>query len=130
MSRNMKREVRVILLASVASAVAVGMSSMAAAQSGAPAGDAAKGKARFGQTGCWQCHGSEGQGTREGPRIASPVPLAWPAFSNFVRTTRRNMPPYTETVLANQDLADIYAYLRSIPPPPDVTTIPLLSGMK
>ena len=39
------------------------------------------------------------------------------------------MPPYTETVLSNQELADIYAYLRSIPPAPDFRTIPLLNGM-
>jgi mono/diheme cytochrome c family protein len=104
-------------------------SSAVAAQAAAPAGDAAKGKASFERTGCWQCHGRQGQGGREGPRIGSPVPMAWPALSVFVRTTKGSMPPYTEKVLSNQELADIYAYLRSIPQPPDFKTIPLLNGM-
>ena len=110
-------------------AATVAASSALAAQAAAPAGDAAKGKAIFDRTGCYQCHGTQGQGGREGARIAAPVPMQWPAFSNFVRTTRRNMPPYTDKVLSNQDLADIYAYLRSIPPAPDFTTIPLLNAM-
>jgi len=104
-------------------------SSAFAAQAAAPAGDVAKGKTSFERTGCWQCHGHQGQGGREGPRIASPVPRAWPAFSTFVRTTKGDMPPYTESVLSNQELADIYAYVRSIPPAPDFTTIPILNGM-
>lgn len=93
----------------------------------APQGDAAKGKANFERVGCWQCHGHEGQGGREGPRIAAPVPLAYPALSSFVRTTSGDMPPFTEKVLSNQELTDIYAYLQSIPAPPDHKTIPLLS---
>jgi mono/diheme cytochrome c family protein len=111
------------------SAAAFAASSAFAAQPAAPAGDVAKGKTSFERTGCWQCHGHQGQGGREGPRIASPVPLAWPAFSAFVRTTRADMPPYTESVLSNQELADIYAYVRSIPPAPDFKTIPILNGM-
>jgi mono/diheme cytochrome c family protein len=101
----------------------------AAAQATAPTGDAAKGQESFERTGCWQCHGRQGQGGREGPRIASPVPMSWPILSRFVRTTKTDMPPYTETVLSNQELADIYAYLRSIPPAPDFRTIPLLNGI-
>jgi mono/diheme cytochrome c family protein len=111
------------------SASAFASSSAFAAQATAPGGDVAKGKATFERTGCWQCHGRQGQGGREGPRIASPVPMEWPAFSAFVRTTRRDMPPYTEKVLSNQELADIYAYVRSIPPAPDFKTIPMLNGM-
>jgi hypothetical protein len=38
------------------------------------------------------------------------------------------MPPYTEKVLSDQELADIYAYLQAIPTAPAFTTIPLLSG--
>jgi mono/diheme cytochrome c family protein len=111
-------------------AVTVAASTAPGAQASAPTGDAVKGKTTFDRTGCYQCHGTHGQGGNAGARIAAPVPLQWPAFSNFVRTTKRNMPPYTEKVLSNQDLADIYAYLRSIPPSPEFTTIPLLSGLK
>ena len=111
------------------SAAAFAASPAFAAQAAVPAGDVAKGKASFERTGCWQCHGRQGQGGREGPRIASPVPMAWPVLSAFVRTTRGDMPPYTENVLSNQELADIYAYVRSIPPAPDFKTIPMLNGM-
>ena len=108
----------------------VAASSIVAAQPAAPAGpgdDVARGKAVFERTGCWQCHGHQGQGGREGPRIASPVPMNFDRLSTFVRTTRRDMPPYTEKVLSNQELADVYAFLRSIPPAPDFKTIPLLN---
>jgi len=115
--------------ATLAAAAFATSSAFAAQAAAAPAGDAAKGKAIFERTGCYQCHGREGQGGREGPRIASPVPLAWPALSAFVRTTKGDMPPYTEKVLSNQDLADIYAYMRSIPPAPDFKTIPILNGL-
>jgi mono/diheme cytochrome c family protein len=93
----------------------------------APAGDPVKGRANFERVGCYQCHGLQGQGGREGPRIAAPVPMAYPALSGFVRTTSGDMPPFTEKVLSNQELTDIYAYLQSIPAPPDYKTIPLLN---
>jgi hypothetical protein len=44
-----------------------------------------------------------------------------------VRTTSRQMPPYTEAVLPESDLADIYAYLQSMPKSPDPKSIPLLN---
>jgi mono/diheme cytochrome c family protein len=106
-----------------------GVSSAFAAQA-APQGDAAKGKANFERVGCYQCHGRQGQGGREGPRIADPVPLAWPAFQAWVRTTSGDMPPYTPKVLSDQELTDIYAYIQSVPKSPDYKSIPLLSGMQ
>src|SRR5262245_26808016 len=109
--------------------VAIFAASSIVAQPAAPAGDVAKGKAVVERTGCWQCHGHQGQGGREGRRIASPVPMNWQVLSTFVRTTRGNMPPYTEKVLSNQELADLYAYLRSIPTAPDFKTIPLLNEL-
>jgi hypothetical protein len=36
------------------------------------------------------------------------------------------MPPYTTKVVSGQQLADIYAFLQTVPKPPDVSTIPLL----
>src|SRR6185312_14435417 len=96
----------------------------------APKGDAAKGKAEFERVGCWECHGHQGQGGREGPRIADPVPLAWPAFQAWVRTTSGDMPPFTEKVLADKSLIDIYSYLQSVPKAANYKSIPLLSGMQ
>jgi mono/diheme cytochrome c family protein len=92
----------------------------------ASAADAAKGKMLFTQKyGCFQCHGTVGQGGNAGPKLA-PDPMPYEALANFVRTTDRQMPPYREAVLPNDDLADIYAYLQSVPAVPDYKTIPIL----
>jgi mono/diheme cytochrome c family protein len=114
--------------AAVLLAASFGASSALAAQA-APQGDAVKGKANFERVGCYQCHGHQGQGGREGPRIADPVPLAWTAFLSWVRTTSGDMPPYTEKVLPERDLVDIYAYIQSVPKAPDHKTIPLLANL-
>jgi len=98
-------------------------------QNGALAASAEHGKTAFVQNGCWQCHGTVGQGsimTSGGKRLA-PDPLPRETFYAFVRSTNRTMPPYSEKILSDGDLADIYAYLQSIPKPPDATSIPLLN---
>jgi len=120
-------QIRFSVLAATAVLCAVALGVSPSFGGAAPAGDAVKGKANFERVGCWQCHGHDGQGGREGPRIAAPVPMAYPALSGFVRTTSGDMPPFTEKVLSNQELTDIYAYLQSIPAPPDYKTIPLLA---
>ncbi|HXW29654.1 MAG TPA: cytochrome c [Xanthobacteraceae bacterium] len=97
-----------------------------AAQSTGFAASAENGKRVFMRVGCWQCHGTVGQGGVTGPKLA-PDPLAFDALSGFVRSTNRAMPPYREQVLSNNDLADIYAYLQSIPKGPDPVNIPLLN---
>jgi ubiquinol-cytochrome c reductase cytochrome c subunit len=91
------------------------------------AADAQKGKANFMKYGCWQCHGMVGQGSPiTGPKLA-PNPLPYDALSAFIRSSNRQMPPYKEAVLPNEDLQDIYAYLQSIPAAADPKTIPLLN---
>jgi mono/diheme cytochrome c family protein len=93
------------------------------------AADAARGKILFTQKyGCYQCHGTEGQGSAvTGPKLA-PDPLPYDTLSAFIRSSSRNMPPFREQILPNADLEDIYAYLKSIPPAKDWKTIPLLSN--
>jgi mono/diheme cytochrome c family protein len=93
------------------------------------AGNANKGKAAFLKYGCWQCHGTQGQGsaiTSLG-KVLAPDPLPYEGFSAFVRSTDRAMPPYSEAVLPSSDLEDIHAYLSSIPKAKDHKAIPLLS---
>ena len=109
----------IIGVAAFAAALVLGAASAGAAS-------AEKGKAAFVRHGCWQCHGYQGQGGVTGPKLA-PDPLPFEALSNFVRTTSRAMPPYREQILSNEDLADIYAYLESIPKGPDPKSIPLLN---
>ena len=90
------------------------------------AGSADKGKRAYVQHGCWQCHGFAAQGGVAGPKLA-PNPMALDAMSAFVRNTRGNMPPYQKAILSDADLADIHAYLLSIPKAPDYKSIPLLN---
>jgi mono/diheme cytochrome c family protein len=98
----------------------------AGAETSAPSGNAEKGKKLFVDRGCWQCHGTEAQGGGiAGPRLAGRV-AAWTAFSRYVRRPTDEMVPYTEKMLPNSDLADIYAWLKAIPPPPPVSSLPQL----
>ncbi len=99
--------------------VALGLE-VCAAQAASPE----HGRLVFMKMGCWQCHGTVGQGGA-GPRIA-PDPIPDETFAAFLRTTSRAMPPYREKILSDGDLSDIYAYLQSIPKPADAATIPLL----
>jgi ubiquinol-cytochrome c reductase cytochrome c subunit len=90
------------------------------------AGSAEKGKAAFVQHGCWECHGFVGQGGVTGPKLA-PNPMPLEAMSAFVRNTAGGMPPYQKQILSDADLADIHAYLASVPKGPDYKSIPLLN---
>src|ERR1700681_4891290 len=96
-------------------------------QGAALAADAARGKILFTQKyGCYQCHGTEGQGSAiTGPKLA-PDPIPYDALSAFIRTSNGPMPPFRQQILPNADLEDIYAYLKSIPAAKDWKTIPLL----
>ena len=108
-------------LAALAAGLVIGQAALAA--------DAARGKILFTQNyGCYQCHGTEGQGSAiTGPKLA-PDPLPYEALSAFIRTSSRNMPPFREAILPNADLEDIYAYLKSIPAAKDWKSIPLLAN--
>jgi mono/diheme cytochrome c family protein len=74
----------------------------------APAGNADTGKKLWSSYGCWQCHGYEGQGGAAGPRLAGRN-LNFGYINGYVRKPTNQMPPYTEKVLPNTDLAHISA---------------------
>ena len=98
----------------------------AQAATAAPPGNADNGRKLFVSYGCYQCHGYEAQGSSAtGPRLG-PRPIAFAALSKYVRRPTNQMPPYTAKVVTDADLADIYAFLQSLPQPPDADTIPLL----
>ena len=90
------------------------------------AADTTKGNAAYVKHGCWACHGFVGQGGAAGPKLA-PDPKPYEVFSVFIRHSAGPMPPYTETILSNADLGDIYAYLKSIQKGTDYKSIPQLN---
>jgi len=92
-------------------------------------GDAANGKVLFTKIGCYECHGYAGQGGRAGARIA-PTPLRAQDLIRYVRRPPGEMPAYTEKVVSDQELRDIYTYIKSLPPPKPVKDIPLLNRIK
>ena len=95
-----------------------------------PGGDIQKGKAAFIRVGCHTCHGTVGQGGA-GARLA-PNPLPVAGFVSYVRSGRRGwsvaggMPAYPASVIPDETLRDVRAYLASIPAPPPVASIPML----
>src|SRR5262245_58995179 len=82
----------------------------------AAAASAEKGKVAFVKEGCSGCHGTAGQGGFAGPKVG-PDPMALDAMITFVRSANRSMPPYSAKILSDADLADIHAYLMSVPKP-------------
>ena len=93
----------------------------------APAGNADNGKRLFTKDGCYECHGLQGQGAQAtGPRLG-PDPVSFQVLSRYIRKPTGEMPPYTEKVLPDKELADIYAFLKSLPRPPAASSIPLLN---
>ena len=91
-----------------------------------PAGDADTGKRLFTAYYCYACHGTQGQGTSAGARLA-PRPIAFAAFQRYLRQPSGQMPPYKATIVSDQNLADMYAFLRSVAVSKPAKEIPLLN---
>ena len=93
-----------------------------------PPGNAVRGKADFLSFGCYECHGTVGQGNYgTGARIAAP-PFPWAVVSSYVRRPSGDMPSFSVKILPDATLADIYAYLMSIPEGKAGSQIPLLNS--
>jgi mono/diheme cytochrome c family protein len=91
----------------------------------ADAGNLERGKKLYASYGCYECHGRVAQGG-VGPRLGpDPLPLSF--IEQYVRRPTGSMPPYTAKTVSDQDLMDIYAYLKSLPEPPKRKDIPLLN---
>lgn len=91
-------------------------------------GDATRGKTAFLGFGCYECHGTAGQGNfLTAPRLA-PHPLPFGSLLAYIRKPSGAMPSYSAAILPDKDAADIYAYLSSIGPGKTPDHIPLLTG--
>ena len=97
-----------------------------AADPTAPPGSAQRGKEIFLKNVCYSCHGTVGQGGDRGagPKLA-PDPFPFVAFEMQLRQPRGTMPRYPEQFVSRQDVADLYAYIASIPAGPKADSLPL-----
>jgi mono/diheme cytochrome c family protein len=123
----MKRTIAVVgcavLLASTSARPQSAPQAPAATPAGAEgrAGNAEDGRTLYTKYGCYECHGREGQGG-VAPRLAlTAMPLS--GFVRYSRAPRNQMPPYTAKVVSDQELTDIYAFVRSRPRPPAIEAI-------
>ena len=90
-------------------------------------GEAENGKRLYMRNGCYQCHGTVGQGGRAGPRLAQ-IKLPVGVFIAFVRNPpSSDMPQYRVKVMSDQELADVYAHIKSFPAPPASKSIAILN---
>ena len=64
-------------------------------------------------------------GRTQGPRIG-PNPMPFARFSSYIRRPTGEMPPYTDKVMSDQDMADVYAYVQARTQPPAMNSIPQL----
>ena len=90
-------------------------------------GDAANGAQLFTDYTCYGCHGYTGE-TGRGPRL-NPPRLRQAQFIAYLRNppNPRQMPPYRQDEVSDEKLADIYAYLVSLPSAsPEAEDIPVL----
>jgi mono/diheme cytochrome c family protein len=106
-----------------------GLGAGAAAWPQEPAADPANGKRVYLVVGCFACHGRAGQGGAYNypapPLAQTRLPLE--AFKTIVRAGPNEMPAYAESVLSDRDLADVHAFLRSLPGPRPAKDVPLLN---
>ena len=87
------------------------------------AGNPQQGKDLYLKYGCYACHGYDGHGGA-GARLV-PLDMTVARFTAYVHNPRR-MPPYTAKVLSDAALADLFAYVKSLPVSPPADQIPLL----
>lgn len=94
-----------------------GFASLARAQE-VPAGDAANGKRLYLAT-CFACHGRSGQGgAMNGPApILAKTAMPFDGFKAQLRQPISDMPAYSEAVMSDQQIADIFAFLGTLPGP-------------
>ena len=92
------------------------------------AGNVENGKRLFLRDGCFECHGTAGQGGGAGAKIASTA-LNLQGVMRYVRKPSGSMPAYTDKVLSDQELTDIYAYLKTMPAK-SAKDVPMLTELR
>jgi mono/diheme cytochrome c family protein len=118
--RNMirNRSARAVVAGAVVVAALAAFAGAARAQD-APPGDAAEGKRLYLAVGCFTCHGRSGQGgAMNGPApILAKTQMPFEGFKGQLRSPVNEMPAYSEKVMTDKQIADIYAFVESLPGP-------------
>jgi len=85
----------------------------------APPGDAVEGRRLYLATGCFTCHGRSGQGgAMNGPApIIAKTAMPFDGFKGQLRQPINDMPAYSEMVMSDRQIADIYAFLQTLSGP-------------
>lgn len=87
-----------------------------------------RGQKTFMRVGCYECHGTDGKGSEAGTAL-TPDTLPPDAMANFIRFSPGRMPVYPEEVLSDAEIADIVAYLISVPPSPAADDVDILRDL-
>ena len=93
-------------------------------QTAAASGNVQAGKDLYLRYSCYACHGYDGHGGA-GARVV-PMRMTVERFTAYVHNPRQ-MPAYSTKLLSDSQLADLWAYIRSLPVSPDAKDIPLLA---
>ena len=95
----------------------------------APPGNAGIGQRLFIADGCYTCHGRSGQGgAYNGPApILAKTALPFDGFKAQIRNPVNDMPAFPAALLSDKDIADIYAFVRSLPGPRSTKDIAILN---
>ena len=107
-----------IASAGLVAAALAGLTGAARAQD-APPGDAIEGKRLYLAVGCFTCHGRSGQGgAMNGPApVLAKTQMPFEGFKGQLRSPVNDMPAYSEKVMTDKQVADIYAFVESLPGP-------------
>ena len=113
----MRKATNVVGVALVVAAFWLGGFDRAARAQDAPPGDAVEGKRLYLAVGCFTCHGRSGQGGAMNGPVPALAKTAMPfdGFKGQLRQPADEMPAYSEKVLTARQIADIYAFVQSLP---------------
>jgi mono/diheme cytochrome c family protein len=120
------------MLGAAVVAVAFGVGSLAspARAQEAPPGDAAAGKRVYLADGCFLCHGRVGEGgALNGPApIIAKTEMPFDGFKGQLRSPSNDMPAYSEKIMSDKEVADVYAFLQSLPGRRPLGDVPILNN--
>jgi mono/diheme cytochrome c family protein len=125
----MGKIVRMTGAAVIAAAFGAGGFDRATRAQDAPPGDAVEGKRLYLAVGCFTCHGRSGQGGAMNGPVPALAKTAMPfdGFKGQLRQPANEMPAYSEKVMTDRQVADIYAFVESLPGPRPTKGVKILN---